>query len=63
MVDEAIKKDILGHSDLDAKSLNDTITLIESKEMAERAISARVGDQLSLVSASGGGKQVVCRRS
>lgn len=38
--DEEIKKDILGYSDLDELTLNDTISLIEGKEMAARAMSA-----------------------
>ena len=42
--DDDIKKDVLSYSDIDVKSLNDTITLIESKEMAVRAMSAKVSD-------------------
>ena len=38
--DETIKKDILGHADLDTRSLNDTISLIKNKEMAARAMSS-----------------------
>ena len=40
IVDEEIKRNILGQSDLDEKSLNDTISLIENKEMASRAMSS-----------------------
>ena len=41
VADEEIKRDVLGlGSDLDLKSLNDTISLIESKEMAARAMSS-----------------------
>ena len=40
--DEEIKKDILGHADLDTRSLNDTISLIENKEMAARAMSSPI---------------------
>ena len=36
---EEIKKDVLGHADLDSKSLNNTISFIENKEMAARAMS------------------------
>ena len=39
IVDEDIKKEVLSVPDLDNKSLNDTITIIENKEMAVRAIS------------------------
>ena len=39
IVDEEIKRDILGLPDLDDKSLNDTILLIENKEMAIRAMN------------------------
>jgi len=39
IADEDIKKEVLGVPDLDDKSLNDTITIIENKEMAIRAIS------------------------
>lgn len=39
IADEDIKKEVLGAPDLDAKSLNDTITIIENKEMAARAIA------------------------
>ena len=40
IADEEIKKDVLGHVDLDKRSLNDTISLIENKEMAARALSS-----------------------
>ena len=40
IVDEDIKKEVLGIPDLDTKSLNDTVTTIENKEMATRAILA-----------------------
>ena len=36
---EEIKKDVLGHANLDSKSLNNTISLIENKEMAAQAMS------------------------
>ena len=39
IADEEIKKNVLGHADLDSKSLNNTISLIETKEMAARAMS------------------------
>ena len=39
IVDEDIKREVLGLEGLDLKSLNDTISLIESKEMAARAMS------------------------
>ena len=42
IVDEEIKRDILGHPDLDEKSLNNTISLIENKEMASRAMTTSV---------------------
>ena len=41
IVDEDIKREVLDLQDLDSKSLNDTISLIESKEMAARAMSAQ----------------------
>ena len=53
IVDDDIKKDVLSYSDLDDKTLNDTISLIESKEMAVRAMSAKVNDHLSLAAATG----------
>ena len=40
IADEDIKRDVLGLPDLDLKSLNDTIAIIESKEMAARAMSS-----------------------
>ena len=40
IADEEIKRDVLGHADLDKRSLNDTISLIENKEMAARALSS-----------------------
>ena len=40
IVDEEIKRDILGYVDLDTKSLADTISLIEGKEMAARAMKS-----------------------
>ena len=40
IVDEDIKREVLGLPNLDQKSLNDTISLIENKEMAARAMSA-----------------------
>ena len=33
-----LKKDFLGHADLDSKSLNNTISLIETTEMSTRAM-------------------------
>ena len=38
LVDEDVKKDVLGWPDLDTKSLEDTITFIEAKEMARDAL-------------------------
>jgi len=32
IADEDIKKDVLGHADLDIRSLNDTISLIENRD-------------------------------
>ena len=49
VTDDDIKRDILSHSDIDAKSLNDTVSLIEGKEMAVRAMSAKVSEHLSAV--------------
>jgi len=40
VADEDIKKDVLGHADLDTRSLNATISLIENKEMTARAMSS-----------------------
>ena len=42
IVDEDIKKDVLGHPDLDTRSLNETISLIENKEMAVRAMTTGI---------------------
>ena len=39
LVDEEVKKDVLGWSDLDGKSLEETITFIEAKEMARDALN------------------------
>ena len=39
LVDEEVKKDVLGWSDLDDKSLEETITFIEAKEMARDALN------------------------
>ena len=47
IADEEIKKDVLGYSDLD-KSLNETISLIENKEMATRAMSSSLSTSLTL---------------
>ena len=51
IADEEIKREVLGLADLDAKSLADTITIIESKEMAARAMSSAMsgsaGNQLA----------------
>ena len=52
-VDDDIKKDVLSYSNLDDKTFNDTISLIESKEMAVRAMSAKVNDHLLLAAATG----------
>ena len=41
--DEEIRKDILGFSTLDDLTLNETISLIENKEMAVRAMSSYTG--------------------
>ena len=49
LVDGDIKRDVLGLSDLDHKSLTDTITIIENKEMALRATT--VGAQADAHSA------------
>ena len=38
LVDEEVKKDVLGWSDLDNKSLGETVTFIEAKEMARDAL-------------------------
>jgi len=40
--DEEIRKEVLGCTDLDRRSLNETISLIENKEMAVRAMSSYV---------------------
>ena len=39
LVDEDIKKDVLGWSELDSKDVNETVAFIESKEMARDALS------------------------
>ena len=39
LIDDEIRKDVLGWSELDNKTLKDTITFIESKEMARDALS------------------------
>ena len=39
LVDEEVKKDVLGWPDLDEKSLEETISFIEAKEMARDALS------------------------
>ena len=39
LADEDVKKDVLGWSDLDNKTLDETITFIEAKEMARDAMS------------------------
>ena len=52
IVDDDIKKDVLSYSDLDNKTLNDTISLIDCKEMAVRAMSAKIND-LTLAAATG----------
>ena len=52
IVDDDIKKDILSYTDLDSRSLNDTIALVESKEMAVRAMTSKVGSENSVAAAS-----------
>ena len=47
IVDEEIKREVLGLQNLDQQSLNETITLIESKEMAARAMSATIPNSAS----------------
>ena len=47
IVDEDIKKDVLGHADLDTRSLNDTISLIENKEMAVRAMTTGISADMT----------------
>ena len=47
IVDEDIKKDVLGHADLDTRSLNDTISLIENKEMAVRAMTTSISADMT----------------
>ena len=39
LVDEDVKKDVLGWTDLDDKSLEDTVSFVEAKEMARDALS------------------------
>ena len=39
LVDEDIKKDVLGWSELDTKDVNETVAFIESKEMARDALN------------------------
>ena len=39
LVDEDIRKEVLGATDIDSKSLNDTVCLIDSKETASRALT------------------------
>lgn len=48
IVDEDIKKEVLGTPDLDNMTLNDTISLIENKEMASRAITQADSTVLNL---------------
>ena len=43
LVDEDIKKEILGQQDLDKLSVDDTVTRIESKETARNALSQNTG--------------------
>jgi hypothetical protein len=38
LVDEDVKKDVLGWTDLDDKSLEDTVSFVEAKEMARDAL-------------------------
>ena len=38
LVDEDIKKDVLGWCELDTKDVNETVAFIESKEMARDAL-------------------------
>ena len=39
LADEDIKRDVLGLPDLDSKSLEDTVSFVEAKEMARDALS------------------------
>ena len=52
IVDEEIKREVLGLPDLDTKSLNETISLIESKEMAARAMSASLSGPAANIAAA-----------
>lgn len=47
LAEEDIKKDVLGSQDLDDKSLNKTISVIENKEMAVRALSNSLTSPIS----------------
>ena len=40
--DDDIRKDVLGWSDLDVKTVKDTVTFIESKEMACDALNKQI---------------------
>ena len=53
IVDEKIKKDILSCADLDSRALNDTISLIENKEMAARAMTSNFSTSVTLAANSG----------
>ena len=44
---EDIKKDVLGHADLDTRSFNDTISLIENKEIAVRAMTTGISADMT----------------
>ena len=52
MSDDDIKKDVLGTDDLDGKTLNETIAIIETKEMAARSISGAIAPPLDNASAA-----------
>ena len=53
IVDEEIKKDIISCADLDSRSLNDTISPIENKEMAARAMTSNISTSVTLAANSG----------
>lgn len=42
IADEEIKKDVFGYADLDSKSLSNTISLPETKEMAAEVMSQNI---------------------
>ena len=63
IVDENIKKDILSNSDLDDKTLNATISLIETNEMATRAMMSTVSSSSTLAANSGYRKSRYARKA